>query len=498
MLGDAADPRRRHPQGPDVGPGLRRDHGARPAREVLRQELHEDARLTMRAVVALGRSVLRPRRRPRRRPRSPSARPTTGRRARCGCGGGWPRSSPTACTIRATSSKLKTRAGWRASTRSPRRSSLRVATRAWYDAVFDATDRYPANVRARPEDRARACARPSWRSRTATSTCGSAASRSCGARRSARSSPTSSTRKRLPRVHPAGLQRAADPDLGARRHLPPGAGDHLRGRVDARHAAEPAAQAGRRVPVRPLPSTASAIPVVRLPDDADEFSLARSEGGVRLSVLREGWDVSLIYYDQADKSPVVLPAPGAPAARARRDRCWSHAIRGCTWSGATLGKSIGDGRRCAARSPLTIGKRYETTDPLDARRRRPPRHDRLPDRRRLHVLRRPRHRAAGEPEDPDRLRDEPHPARRRGVVTTSVALRVTTGFFDNTLNPTVLAVVGRQPRRPAREPSPGLAGDRLADRLARRRPLRGAEADAVRAVRPQRPRDPHHHLEVLT
>ncbi len=29
-----------------------------------------------------------------------------------------------------------------------------------------------------------------------------------------------------------------------------------------------------------------------------------------------------------------------------------------------------------------------------------------------------------------------------GVVTTSVALRVTTGFFDNTLNPTVLAVVG--------------------------------------------------------
>src|SRR5438876_903402 len=31
--------------------------------------------------------------------------------------------------------------------------------------------------------------------------------------------------------------------------------------------------------------------VVRLPDDADEFSLARSEGGFRLSVLRQGWDV---------------------------------------------------------------------------------------------------------------------------------------------------------------------------------------------------------------
>src|SRR5882724_4338899 len=45
------------------------------------------------------------------------------------------------------------------------------------------------------------------------------------------------------------------------------------------------------------------------------YSLARSEGGMRLSVLREGWDVSLIYYDEADKSPVFFqrrvprPAP---------------------------------------------------------------------------------------------------------------------------------------------------------------------------------------------
>src|SRR6267142_3684788 len=48
------------------------------------------------------------------------------------------------------------------------------------------------------------------------------------------------------------------------------------------------------------------LPVVRLPDDQDEFSLARSEGGFRLSVLRQGWDVSLIYYDEADKSPVFF------------------------------------------------------------------------------------------------------------------------------------------------------------------------------------------------
>src|SRR2546425_4873022 len=47
-------------------------------------------------------------------------------------------------------------------------------------------------------------------------------------------------------------------------------------------------------------------PVVRLPDDQDEFSVERSEGGVRLSVLRRGWDVSLIYYDEADKTPVFF------------------------------------------------------------------------------------------------------------------------------------------------------------------------------------------------
>src|SRR6266850_2598854 len=47
-------------------------------------------------------------------------------------------------------------------------------------------------------------------------------------------------------------------------------------------------------------------PVVRLPDNPDQFSLARSEGGARLSVLREGWDVALIYYDQADKTSVLF------------------------------------------------------------------------------------------------------------------------------------------------------------------------------------------------
>src|SRR5438093_10922431 len=45
-------------------------------------------------------------------------------------------------------------------------------------------------------------------------------------------------------------------------------------------------------------------PVVRLPDDQDEFSLQRSEGGVRLSVLQRGWEVWLSLYCQAGKNAV--------------------------------------------------------------------------------------------------------------------------------------------------------------------------------------------------
>src|SRR3989442_11272483 len=59
-------------------------------------------------------------------------------------------------------------------------------------------------------------------------------------------------------------------------------------------------------------------PAVCLPHGEDEFSLARSEGGFRLSALREGWDVSLIYYDEADKTPVLFQRRGPPPPRPAR------------------------------------------------------------------------------------------------------------------------------------------------------------------------------------
>src|SRR5262249_4101794 len=183
-------------------------------------------------------------------------------------------------------------------------------------------------------------------------------------------------------------------------------------------------------------------PVVRLPDDADEFSLERSEGGFRLSALREGWDVSLIYYDEADKSPVLFqkrvpqpPRPDIITLEPRHPRL--HIV------GATLAKSF-EPVVLRAEVAVSVGKRYETSDPIDA--------DGVVRRDTIDYL-------IGVdfplPGDIDAalqlsqkiLTGDATNLTKPGVagqVTTSIALRLTTGFFDNTLNPTVLFVVGAE------------------------------------------------------
>ena len=77
-----------------------------------------------------------------------------------------------------------------------------------------------------------------------------------------------------------------------------------------------------------------------------------------------GWDLSLIYYDAADKIPVFfqrrLPQPASPDAIALEPRHpRMHIV------GATLTKSL---EPVVLRSEvaLTIGKRYETTNLLDS------------------------------------------------------------------------------------------------------------------------------------
>ncbi|PYN07480.1 MAG: hypothetical protein DME02_11615 [Candidatus Rokuibacteriota bacterium] len=181
-------------------------------------------------------------------------------------------------------------------------------------------------------------------------------------------------------------------------------------------------------------------PVVRLPDDQDEFSLERSEGGVRLSVLQRGWDLSLIYYDQADKTPVFFarrvsqPAgPDIVVIEPRHPRL--HIV------GATLGKSV-EPVVVRAEAALSIGKRYETTDPLDP--------DGVVRRDTLDWLVGVDYTFFERVDTALQLSQKvlmgsATNLTRPGVaapVTTSVALRVTTGFFDNTLTPTLLFVVG--------------------------------------------------------
>lgn len=181
-------------------------------------------------------------------------------------------------------------------------------------------------------------------------------------------------------------------------------------------------------------------PVVRLPDDRDEFSLARSEGGARLSVLREGWDVALIYYDQADKLPVFFQRRVAQPARPdvvvlepRHPRL--HVV------GATLAKSF-EPVVVRAEAALSVGKRYETTDPLD-----PDgvvRRDTLDwlvgvDYTFFETL------DAALQLSQKVLLGSATNLTRPGVAaraTTSVTLRLATGFLDNTLNPSLLFVAG--------------------------------------------------------
>ena len=180
-------------------------------------------------------------------------------------------------------------------------------------------------------------------------------------------------------------------------------------------------------------------PVVRPPDNPDEFSLARSEGGFRLSALVNGWDMALIYYDEADKTRVLFqhrvpqtPGPDVIVLEPRHPRV--HIV------GATLAKSI-EPVVFRGEVALTIGKRYETTDPLDG--------DGVVRRDTIDYLIGIDYTFFSKIDTALQLSqkvltgDATNLTRGgvQGQVTTSVALRLTTGFFDNTLNPTLLFVV---------------------------------------------------------
>ena len=319
-------------------------------------------------------------------------------------------------------------------------ANLRVATRGYYDAVFAATDRYPDNVRSNQEKELE------LREGILSLSYGDLDVR-LGRQQIVWGEAISTFVTDV--VNPKDFREFALPDFTELR-IPIVALDaqwRLARNVTLEGVWTPDT-AHNRLPKKGAEFQFQTVdfrfghhPVVRLPDDDDEFSVARSEGGMRLSVLREGWDVSLIYYDQADKSPVIFqkrvantpPRPYIIALEPEHPRL--HIV------GATLAKSF-EPVVVRGEVAVSVGKRYETSNPLD------------PD----GVVRR---------DTIDYLIGVDFPLlwdvdaslqlsqkiltgdatnlTKPGVagqVTSSLALRLTTGFFDNTLNPSLLFVVG--------------------------------------------------------
>jgi hypothetical protein len=317
-------------------------------------------------------------------------------------------------------------------------ANLRVATRGWYDAVFNATDRYPANVERDQKTQL------SLREAILTLTHGDVEAR-VGRQQIVWGEAISTFVTDV--VNPKDFREFVLPDFTELRipiwaldvlyRLAPGVtleGVWTPDTMPNRLPKQGAEFQFARIPFR------FRNPVVRLPDDADEFSLERSEGGARLSVLREGWDVALIYYDQADKNPVffqrrVAPAVGPDVVVLDPRHPRVHVV------GATLAKSF-DEVVVRAEMAATLDKQYETTDPLDR--------DGVVRRDTIDYLVGADYTFFGALDTTLQvsqkiLAGSTKNITRPGVagpVTTSIALRVGTGFFDNTLNPTVLVVVG--------------------------------------------------------
>jgi len=181
-------------------------------------------------------------------------------------------------------------------------------------------------------------------------------------------------------------------------------------------------------------------PVQRIPGDQEATrSLARSEGGFRLSWLVQGWDMSLLYYNAADKTPVLrqrlVPQPGGPSLillQPHHPRL--HTV------GATLSKSI-EPVVLRSEAAFTIGKRYDTVNPQDL--------DGVVRRDTLDYLLGVDYTVAETIDTAlqfgQKILFGPATHITRGAVaarvTSSLALRLHTGFFNDLWQPTLLWVI---------------------------------------------------------
>lgn len=316
-------------------------------------------------------------------------------------------------------------------------ANLRLAARGWYDAVFDATDRYPPNVER--DQKTEFTLRE-----TLVSVSKGDLDLHVGRQQIVWGEAISTFVTDV--VNPRDFREFILPDFSELR-IPIWALDatyRIAQNVNVEVVWTPDARINK-VPKQGAEFQFATIPyrfrnpAFRRPDNPAEFTLERSEGGFRLSALVDGWDASLIYYDQADKSPVLfqrrLPQPPAPdliVLEPRHPRL--HIV------GGTLAKSMGS---VVVRSEiaLAIGKSYETTDPLDR--------DGVVRRDTIDYLVGVDYTFFSKIDTALQLSQKiltgaATNVTRGGVegqVTTSAALRITTGFFDNTLNPALLFVV---------------------------------------------------------
>ena len=315
--------------------------------------------------------------------------------------------------------------------------SLRVATRAWYDAVFDVTDRYGANVRRDQQTEV------SLREAVLAYSRGNFDVR-IGRQQIVWGEAIGTFITDV--VNPKDFREFILPDFTELR-IPIWALDatyRLAPNVTFEGVWSPDTMSNRLAKQGAEfqftgPAYRFRNPVVRLPDDLDEFSLARSEGGFRLSALRDGWDMSLIYYDTADKSPVYFqsrvpnpPRPDVIVLDPKHPRL--HIV------GATLAKSL-EPVVLRAEAALTIGKRYATTNPLDL--------DGVVRRDTIDWLVGADYTFFGAIDTALQINQKILTGSAtnltqpgvEGQATTQLTLRVGTGFLDNTLNPTILFAV---------------------------------------------------------
>ena len=318
------------------------------------------------------------------------------------------------------------------------RVNLRVGTRTWYDAVFNVTDRYPDNVEHDQKfefDLREALLSISREELDVR----------IGRQQIVWGEAISAFIADI--VNPKDFREFILPDYTEIRipiwaldftyRLAPGLNFEGVWTPDTRFNKFP--KAGAEFEFAP-PAYRFTQPVIRLPDNPAEFSVERSEGGFRLSYLVNGWDLALIYYDQADKFPVLfqkrLPQASGPDVIALQpEHPRLHIV------GATLSKSI---EPIVIRSEftLTLGKTYETTNPavISGVKQR----DTIDYligvdytfSETVDVSLQLIQKILLGPVDQSLAR-----GAVQGKVTTSAALRVATGFFDNTLNPTVLFVI---------------------------------------------------------